>query len=607
MILENVFQSALRSLDGIIQWTWTTSWQASVLVLMVWAMQQIGRGRLAPRWQYALWMLVVARLLMPWTPASPWSVFNVQRLLVESTPGGATDSSFPASAASDRLTLSQPNATSAAMPAGSKPHEHAGALEVYPYWPRLLQGLWLAGLIGILTSALLRQRLLIKRLRCLAPITSHPVLSLLDRCRKELGVRQPVRVFELDHWPSPAVFGGRRPCLLLPAGMAQDLGKGPLRQVFLHELVHVQRHDFLMNWLFILIQAWHWFNPLVWLALRRVRAARELVCDARVLQGLNASERTQYGQTLLHLAQTAARPGLCPGLIPVLNRPSELKRRIHLIARPTPGTWLGAATAMTLMIATILFTFTSKSIPAASPAAAPTVLPTEAPLPAANPIPSRASLERSIRVLEEETAQVRERLQKKREEYDALRLAAVGTSADHKESLARIHAKARADYEQMRALVQDQEQLSKAEWGHAAVNAQSFLNAPDASVLSLLEQKSQAEQALARLQASMSSGHPEVQGALKLRETIDRQLDQRLEGSLLGLKTSLRAQKAALDEFEQTLRASQTAERRADAALLTKVRSELETLQRYEEDLHLRLQQFRMDVQLLDETTNQAR
>jgi bla regulator protein BlaR1 len=31
---------------------------------------------LSPRWRYALWMLVVVRLLMPVMPASRWSVFN---------------------------------------------------------------------------------------------------------------------------------------------------------------------------------------------------------------------------------------------------------------------------------------------------------------------------------------------------------------------------------------------------------------------------------------------------------------------------------------------------------------------------------------------------
>jgi beta-lactamase regulating signal transducer with metallopeptidase domain len=38
----------------------------------------LGHKRLPPKWAYALWLLVVVRLLMPVVPASPWSVFNLK-------------------------------------------------------------------------------------------------------------------------------------------------------------------------------------------------------------------------------------------------------------------------------------------------------------------------------------------------------------------------------------------------------------------------------------------------------------------------------------------------------------------------------------------------
>src|SRR5688500_15693042 len=63
--------------EAVGAWLVRTSWQALVLVAIV-AAVQVALGKwLAPRWRYALWMLVVARLLMPVLPGSPWSVFNV--------------------------------------------------------------------------------------------------------------------------------------------------------------------------------------------------------------------------------------------------------------------------------------------------------------------------------------------------------------------------------------------------------------------------------------------------------------------------------------------------------------------------------------------------
>ena len=53
------------------------SWQAGVLILLVLAMQWAFGRRLSPRWRYGLWLLVVARLALPWTIPSSVSVFNL--------------------------------------------------------------------------------------------------------------------------------------------------------------------------------------------------------------------------------------------------------------------------------------------------------------------------------------------------------------------------------------------------------------------------------------------------------------------------------------------------------------------------------------------------
>ena len=52
-------------------WLLETSWQASLLALLVIAVQRIFRNTLPARWRYLLWLLVVARLLIPALPESP--------------------------------------------------------------------------------------------------------------------------------------------------------------------------------------------------------------------------------------------------------------------------------------------------------------------------------------------------------------------------------------------------------------------------------------------------------------------------------------------------------------------------------------------------------
>src|ERR1035437_1470407 len=58
-------------------WLLKASWQAAVLILLVLIVQWAFGRRLSPRWRYGLWLLVVARLALPWTIPSAVSVFNL--------------------------------------------------------------------------------------------------------------------------------------------------------------------------------------------------------------------------------------------------------------------------------------------------------------------------------------------------------------------------------------------------------------------------------------------------------------------------------------------------------------------------------------------------
>ena len=64
---------------------WRASWQAAVLALVVVLLVRSLRERVSPRWRHVLWSVVVLRLLVVATPASPWSAFNLARLMPEAS------------------------------------------------------------------------------------------------------------------------------------------------------------------------------------------------------------------------------------------------------------------------------------------------------------------------------------------------------------------------------------------------------------------------------------------------------------------------------------------------------------------------------------------
>ena len=101
------------------------SWQATVLVAVVLLLQRLFGRWLTPRWRHALWLIVVARLLLPVAPASPWSAFNLAPTLpvrLTARPASASltpvlsDSSTPAA-----RTPSIPTAPWADTPSATNP------------------------------------------------------------------------------------------------------------------------------------------------------------------------------------------------------------------------------------------------------------------------------------------------------------------------------------------------------------------------------------------------------------------------------------------------------------------------------------------------------
>src|SRR5207249_4057745 len=149
-----------------------------------------------------------------------------------------------------------------------------------------------------------------------------------------------------------------KPRFLLPEGAMRKLDDRELRMIFLHELTHVKRGDILLNWIIIFASSLHWFNPLAWLAMRRLRADRELVCDAMVISRLAADERRSYGNTLIKLLDDFSGAGFCPSLAPVINHKHEIKRRVTMIAQFKPVGRVALLLSAVMVVALCCFTFT---------------------------------------------------------------------------------------------------------------------------------------------------------------------------------------------------------------------------------------------------------
>ncbi|HJR52288.1 MAG TPA: M56 family metallopeptidase, partial [Gemmatimonadota bacterium] len=152
---------------------------------------------------------------------------------------------------------------------------------------RLLALVWLAGAAVVFASIALGRFRIWWIARRSVPLDRGEIPALTTALCGSLGISRPVSVRLSRERMMPMVWGAFRPVILLPTE-ATSWTAELRRDVLLHELAHVRRHDYLNQLVTRFACAVHWFNPLVWLAARRLRAERERACDDHVL-GTGAS------------------------------------------------------------------------------------------------------------------------------------------------------------------------------------------------------------------------------------------------------------------------------------------------------------------------------
>ena len=307
---------------------------SSLLIVIVLAVRALFRGRMGLRLRYALWLLVLLRLLVPGTVfQTGLSVLNYVPL-----PQTAAAQAQPSqSGGSPSAPEAEPMPVRPEGEAEPRPSGPAAAPDSAPAgaadWRGVLTAVGRGG-AGVLAAALLacnlRFYLRLRRMR-----RAHPIP----------GIAVPVYVAR--GLPSPCLYGFPRPAVYLTpaaAGEPELLG-----HVLRHELTHRRHGDHIWAVLRAAALALHWYNPLVWLAAVLSRRDGELACDEGALQGADDRERAAYGRTLIRLvtARPSAGELLCCATTMTAGT-SSLKERIAMIARK-PRTLAAVLAAVALL------------------------------------------------------------------------------------------------------------------------------------------------------------------------------------------------------------------------------------------------------------------
>jgi bla regulator protein blaR1 len=141
----------------------------------------------------------------------------------------------------------------------------------------------------------------------------------------ERGIRVPIEVLLHEDISAPLTCGLRRPAILLP-GDAREWRQSDLRQALIHEMEHIRRGDWTVQFAARAICSGYWFHPLIWLAWRGLCLEAERASDDAVIQ---REERAGYAEQLVSLARRMSKARVKPAL-GMANR-SDLSKRISAV------------------------------------------------------------------------------------------------------------------------------------------------------------------------------------------------------------------------------------------------------------------------------------
>lgn len=328
---------------------------SSALILALLALRQLFRRTVSRRMQYALWLLVLVRLLVPvnvgtlahnvLSAAAPVQAVVEERLDTPVLYVQDGTERRPAQLLSGKESQGEPLSPPSDAAQSSPADEYYTVTPTYRTvtLSEALTYVWYAGMAGVGAWFLFTNLRFARALR-----------KARTPYRVE-GCRYPV--YLVSALPSPCLFGVLRPAVYLNEKALQS--PDALRFVLAHEQTHARHLDPLWSLLRGLCLTVYWFDPLVWLAAVLSREDCELACDEGTLRALGADERAAYGKALLSLVPVCAKPqNPLLGATTMTSGKRSLKERITRIAenRQAKAAAVFAVVALAALVCAVSFT-----------------------------------------------------------------------------------------------------------------------------------------------------------------------------------------------------------------------------------------------------------
>lgn len=279
------------------------------------------------KWNYYIWLLVVARLLIP---------FHFEPNFFAEIPTKQSKNSSANFVNTDTSHYTTVNTTTEKQfidtNTSTPSFDSNRATDIMRNLLNSIAYIWFFVALIILFDCLLRYVYFLKNVKknCVR-ITDSPIINLENFLCAKLNVQQRPALYESPTAFSPVTIGLWNPVIFLPKGFSREKDLTSLKLILHHELVHVARKDLLYKWVCQLLLCIHWFNPLLYQINKLINSDCELSCDEQILAQLTTFGKQLYGNVLLDTAEQTIDIKKNAFSTTLLEDKKDLKKRLNHI------------------------------------------------------------------------------------------------------------------------------------------------------------------------------------------------------------------------------------------------------------------------------------
>lgn len=309
------------------------SLSGSILAALIFAMKPFMKHKLSKSIQYYIWIVVLLRLILPFSFET--SIMN-EMFYGNQTSKVASSQGIIQPVVETATNISKSNILPIVKENVSN-GDNSGEVVQGRYFQDLFNQyslyLWLIGVLITLSVNLTGYARFLKHLKKSNITATNRENEMLVAL---LNGRRRAKLFRNRFLNTPMLIGIVRPHIIIPDINFSEM---QLKNILLHEIVHLKRFDIAVKWLTMIASSIHWFNPIMYFIKKEINSSCELACDEGVIKNLSAAEKQDYGDTLisvvaqykypsgiLQVTMCEEKKGLKERLIAIMNYTKKSKK-----------------------------------------------------------------------------------------------------------------------------------------------------------------------------------------------------------------------------------------------------------------------------------------